>query len=92
LFENHRVRVLDARTRPGERTPIHTHRWPAVQYVLSWGDFVRHDAAGAVLLDSRTVPPLQSPPPVLWSEPVPPHWVENVGGDDLRVLVVEVKD
>jgi quercetin dioxygenase-like cupin family protein len=29
LFENAHVRVLDTRIAPGERTPVHTHRWPA---------------------------------------------------------------
>ena len=49
IFENAHVRVLDTRIRPGERTPIHTHRWPAVHYVVTWSDFVRRDAAGAVV-------------------------------------------
>ena len=42
-----------ARIAPGDRTPVHTHRWPAVLYVLSWSDFVRYDDKGEVLLDSR---------------------------------------
>jgi quercetin dioxygenase-like cupin family protein len=41
LYENDRVRVLDTRIRPGEQTPIHTHRWPAAIYVVSWSHFVR---------------------------------------------------
>ncbi|HEX5379229.1 MAG TPA: hypothetical protein VFW47_11675 [Phenylobacterium sp.] len=91
LLENDRVRVLDTRLGPGERTAVHTHRWPGALYVLSWSDFVRYDPDGNVLLDSRTMPA----PPVggsaLWSPPLPPHWVRNVGDSDLHVIAVELK-
>jgi hypothetical protein len=53
LLENERVRVLDTRIEPGDTTPIHTHQWPAVHYVLSWSAFVRRDAFGNVLVDTR---------------------------------------
>ena len=53
LFENDRVRVLETRIPPAELVPVHTHRWPSVFYVFSWSDFVRRDATGAVLADSR---------------------------------------
>jgi hypothetical protein len=46
VFENGYVRVLDTRIAPGERTPVHTHRWLASHYVVSWSDFVRRDAEG----------------------------------------------
>jgi len=92
LFENERVRVLDTCIAPGERTAIHTHRWPSALYILSWSAFVRYDAQGAVLLDSRTVGALATPPPVVWSAPLPAHTLENVGTADLRLISVELKD
>jgi hypothetical protein len=92
LFENERVRVLDTHIAPGERTPIHTHRWPGVLYILSWTTFVRYDAHGAVLLDSRTVPALQAPPPAIWSAPLPPHALENIGTAELHLIAVELKE
>ena len=52
LFENDRVRVLDPCIRPGDRTRVHTHRWPAVLYLVSWRAFIRYDDTGSVLLDS----------------------------------------
>jgi hypothetical protein len=55
LLENGQVRVLDTEVVPGERTPVHTHRWPTVHYVVSWSDFVRRDAAGTVLVDTHRV-------------------------------------
>jgi quercetin dioxygenase-like cupin family protein len=51
LHENDRVRVLDTCIRPGDQTPVHTHRWPAALYILSWSQFVRYDDKGTVLLD-----------------------------------------
>lgn len=61
VFENAYVRVLDTRIAPGERTPVHTHRWPASHYVVSWSDFVRRDAAGTVLVDTRAGGPRAGP-------------------------------
>jgi hypothetical protein len=92
ILENERVRVLDTRIDPGETVPVHTHRWPAVYHVYSWSDFVRRDADGKVLLDTRGRPPPASLPAVVWSEPLPPHSLENVGAADLHVVSVEMKD
>jgi hypothetical protein len=91
LLENDRVRVLETRIPPGELVPVHTHRWPSVLYVLSWSDFVRRDASGAVLLDSRTMPAFETSPSVLWSEALPPHSLENVGAGEIRIINVELK-
>jgi hypothetical protein len=91
LLENDRVRVLDTRLGPGERTPVHTHQWPAVLYILGWSDFIRYAPEGGVLLDSRTMP---AKPPVgtsLWSAPLAPHYVHNIGEGSLHVIAVELK-
>lgn len=90
LFENEHVRVLDAHVGPGETVPVHTHRWPAVLYILGVSDFVRRDPDGAVLLDTRG----SSHPPVgssVWNEPLTPHSLENVGELELRNITVELK-
>ena len=89
LLENDRVRVVETRIAPGDIVPVHTHCWPSVLYVLSWSGFVRCDAAGTVVLDSRTLG--GSPPSVVWSEALPPHTLENVGGAEIRVISVEIK-
>ena len=90
LFENDSVRVLDTMLPAGERTPVHAHEWPAALYVLSWSDFIRRDADGTVLVDSRDRPRSQSSAG-LWIDPLPPHSVENVGTSDLHIIAVEVK-
>lgn len=92
ILENERVRVLDTHIPVGDRTPVHTHRWPAVLYVLSWSDFVRYDDKGEVLLDSRAIDALKVPPAVLWSQALPPHSLKNVGDTDLHVISVELKE
>ena len=91
MLENDRVRVLDTRVAAGETVPLHTHRWPAALYVVSWSDCVRRDETGAVVMDSRLAQ--RNPDRIaLWSPPLGPHTLDNVGVSELRVIVVELKD
>lgn len=86
VLENEQVRVLRTRILPGETAPVHTHRWPSVQLIVSWSDFVRRDHWGNVMLDTRTVsenPQLNTP---LWHPALKPHSVENVGGAGIQAL------
>jgi hypothetical protein len=90
IFENDRVRVLDTRIPVGDTVPVHTHKWPAVYYTISFSDFLRRDDKGDVLFDSRTAPtPLAS---ANWVECLPPHSVENVGDTEIRLISWELKD
>lgn len=91
LLETDRVRVLDTRIGPGERTPVHTHQWPAVHYVMSWSPFVRRDGAGAVLVDTRTHASTPAPGAALWGEPLGPHSLENVGSTPIHIISIELK-
>jgi hypothetical protein len=91
LVENDRVRVLLTTIPTGAATPVHTHRWPSVEYVISTTDFIRRDRDGNVLLDTRTADSAPQASDVLWSEPFPPHSLENVGDTELRVVMVEIK-
>jgi len=91
MLENDRVRVLDTRVAAGETVPLHTHRWPAALYVVSWSDCVRRDETGAVVMDSRLAQ--RNPDTIaLWCPPLGPHTLDNVGVSELRVIVVELKD
>jgi mannose-6-phosphate isomerase-like protein (cupin superfamily) len=92
LFENERVRVLDSRIKPGDTVPVHTHRWASVLYVLSTSDFIRHDAEGNAVFDSRTAESQVQTGAVVWSHPLRPHSVENVGEKEIRVISIELKD
>ncbi|MDP9052160.1 MAG: hypothetical protein M3O31_15780 [Acidobacteriota bacterium] len=89
LMENEQVRVLDTRVPPGHKVPLHTHRWPAALFIRSWSDFVRCDGDGNLVADSRMggTPSVE----VMWSGPLGPHTLENVGDQDLWVVAVEQK-
>ena len=91
ILENDQVRVLDTCLRPGERTPIHAHRWPSSLYVISWSNFLRRDAGGNVIVDSRTWDRQPASGEALWSAPLVPHSVENIGEHELRIIAVELK-
>ena len=91
LLENDRVRVLDSVVKPGEATPVHTHEWPSVLYVIGFSDFVRRDASGEVLFDSRETSDKPRSGQAFWSGPLEPHYVTNVGDSEIRIITVEIK-
>jgi hypothetical protein len=91
LLENERLRVIETRIEAGDRTPIHTHNWPGILYILSWSRFIRYDDKDNIILESWKVAALQNPPPVVWSAALPPHWLENVGDQPLHLIGVELK-
>jgi hypothetical protein len=91
IFENDRVRVVEARIPSGDRVPVHTHRWPSLQYVLSWSDWVRYDPEGNVLIDTRVGPDVSLPGTARWSPAIPPHSVLNVGSQEIHIIMVELK-
>ena len=91
LLENDKVRVLDSLLKPGDSTPVHTHRWPSAQYIIGLSDFVRKDSSGNVLLDTRETGQLPDAGTAFWSSPLSPHSVTNVGDSDIRVISVEIK-
>jgi quercetin dioxygenase-like cupin family protein len=91
LLENDQVRVLDTVIKVGATVPVHTHRWSSVMYVLSFSDFVRYDADGKVLVDTRNLPGKPQVGEAMWSSPLPPHSLQNVGSADLRLITVELK-
>jgi hypothetical protein len=92
LMENDKVRVVETLIPAGERTAIHTHQWAGVLHVKSWSDFVRRDDKDNVLVDTRTNEALRNPAEVLWGPALPPHSLENVGNQTLRIIAVELKE
>jgi hypothetical protein len=91
ILENDRVRVIRTHIPPGALVPLHTHRWPAVAYVMSASDFIRRDHENKVLLDTRQSPNPPKLPATQWLDPLPAHTVENVGHSDIAILIVELK-
>ena len=91
MFENDLVRVLDTNIPPGEITAVHMHRCPASLVVVSWSDFIRYDPDGNVLLDSREQGLNFDAHSTLWSGPLAPHALRNVGKSDLHIISIEIK-
>lgn len=89
ILENDSLRLLDTRIPVGDTVPVHTHRWPGVYYTLRFSHFVRRDAEGNVVFDSRTV--AGELPGAAFLENLPPHSVENVGDADIHLVSVELK-
>ena len=87
LLDNDSARVLETVIPAGETTEVHTHRWPNVQYVVRGSRLIKRDPDGAVLSEGAPLVDATT----LWSAPIPPHTVENVGPEELRVIVVELK-
>ena len=91
LFENDELRVLETKIPPGDVTEVHTHRWPGVLYVLSFGHCVRRDADGEILVDTRHGGTLLEPGTATWGDALPPHTLENVDTRDIHIIGVELK-
>ncbi|MHA2029655.1 MAG: hypothetical protein ACW99Q_09720 [Candidatus Kariarchaeaceae archaeon] len=91
IFENEKVRVLETLIKPGDMAPIHTHRHPSSYTVMSWSHFIRYDADGIVLLDSRTVPEFEDPGVAFWGDSSPPHMLKNIGDKNLHLIATEIK-
>jgi quercetin dioxygenase-like cupin family protein len=91
LLENESVRILDTRIEPGQTVPLHTHRWPAANYILSYSDLVRRDEHGGVTLDTRKTPLNIRPGQASWLPPLGPHTLENVGTTPIHVISIELK-
>jgi hypothetical protein len=91
LMENDFVRVIDTLIPAGQVTKIHTHQWPASLYIISWSDFIRYDAEGNIVVDSRELPETPLPSSAIWSGSLAPHSLENIGGKDIHIISVEIK-
>lgn len=90
-YEDDRVRVLETVIQPGDTTPLHAHAHPGTLYVLSGSDFIRRDAEGAVILDSRLAGIELKSGDALWSGPLGPHTLENVGRTPIHIIATEIK-
>src|SRR5579863_731893 len=91
LLENDRVRVIHTHIPPGHLVSVHTHRWPALAYVMSGSDFIRRDHEDKILLDTRQSPSPPKLPATQWLDPLPPHSVENIDSYEISILIVELR-
>ena len=81
LFENDHVRVLEMNLKAGEMDETHSHPVETV-YFITGGKAKIH------LPDGQTVEAELPDGHVVWNEAWT-HRVENVGGSDIRAIIVE---
>jgi quercetin dioxygenase-like cupin family protein len=91
VFENDTLRLLDTRIGPGQTVPLHTHRWPSVLYVVANAHHVRRDHEGRVLTDTRAGDAVREVGTAVWTAPMAPHTVENVGDSEIHLINIELK-
>lgn len=84
VFENERVRVLDYRDKPGQKTTPHQHP-DALVYALA--PFKRKLTLG----DGRTVI-VENKEGEVYFVKAQQHTGENIGTTDTHVLIVELKE
>ena len=83
LLDNHQVRVLDVRIKPGERVDVHEHP-DNVIYYLSDGKL------RLILPDGRTEDREVKAGTAVWSE-ASKHAAQNIGTSDFREIQIELK-
>ncbi len=91
VFENDHIRVLETIIPVGERTPLHTHLAKHLMVASSGSHFIRRDAGGAVVFDTRATEPPAVIKPIDWSDGTPAHTLENTGEDVIHVTAIELK-
>ncbi len=93
LLENDQVRVLEVTVLPNETEAVHHHQWPSVLHITASGDFIRRDADGNVIVDSRKFKRDQVLPMTIWKEPQKAHSVENLSDSiTIKLLRIELKN
>jgi quercetin dioxygenase-like cupin family protein len=86
IFENDRVRVIRVGTRPGRRTPMHSHPGSAFRYSMHPNTKVR------LTMPDGTTRELENKAGFArWTELATRHAHENIGATEGRTVLVEIK-
>jgi hypothetical protein len=92
LLETDKIRVLETLLLPGEETAVHTHVWSGFLYIISWSDFVLYDEHRNVMMDSARMKSAPIPGTAIPAAPIPPHSLQNVGTENIHVILTEFKE
>lgn len=84
LLDNAQVRVVEYTLRPGERDQWHTHP-PKVSYIVRGGKLRIHLADGSSFVSEETQGN------AVWMDALPRHYAENIGPNDVTIVLTEVK-
>jgi hypothetical protein len=90
MLENEATRVLEVAIAPGEREPVHTHRWPSVM-VVHRPARIRYYTGDIQTFAPPAQPPPAAQPRVGRLEPEGPHSVENIDGHLYGAFRIELK-
>ena len=91
LLETDKIRVLETLLLPGEETAVHTHVWSGVLYIISWSDFVSYDEHRNAMMDSSRMKSAPIPGTAIPAAPILPHSLQNVGKQNIHVILTEFK-
>jgi len=91
LLENDDVRVLRVRITPGEKEPLHHHKWKSVMYVEQAARIKYYNDQDELTHTSPEGQRPQGNPHPNWMEPEGIHAVENIDTMDFIALRVELK-
>ena len=84
LMENEKVRVMEMRLKPGQKSPMHNHPHDHVVYVFEDAKFkLSFPDGNSAEFDLKAGQ-------VLWIE-AGPHETENIGSAEGHNLVIEIK-
>ncbi len=83
-MDNEQVHVFELRLQPDGASPLHTHDYARVVYVLQAGTLELAKPDGTAKRKELT------PGKVVW-RPAETHTVTNVGDSEVRLVEIEVK-
>jgi quercetin dioxygenase-like cupin family protein len=83
LLENNRVRVLEARIRPGVTAPMHSHPGSVVYFLADSKAKFTYPDGKSELVEGKAGQ-------VMWHDHLA-HAVEDLGSHEAHVLIIELK-
>jgi hypothetical protein len=60
-------------------------------YIISWSDFVCYDGHRNVMMNSARMTNTPVPGTAILAAPIPPHSLQNVGKQNIHVILTEFK-
>jgi hypothetical protein len=91
LMEDQSVRVLEVTVEPGEREPLHHHRWPSIMIVLARPNYVNRDASGDIIPPAGGMPASPVLPRALRLPPQAPHAIEVDADAPCRFQAIRIE-
>lgn len=91
MLENEQVRVLEVVIQPGEKEPMHTHRWPSVMLVDQAARIRYYDSRDKLVFETPEIRPTPASLRPNALEPERLHAVENIDTRPFHAIRVELK-